>query len=428
MAKDRPRPTVLTRKHVARLERERRQMLIIRYTTIAILLATALILGYGYLDINYLQQRQPVAKVNDTVITTAYWQARVRLERRQSIVRYMQYLQYMQYLGIDLSTQLAEIQNDLNNPLQHGQSVLDRLIEETLIQQEAERRGISVREEEIDEAIQASFGFFPNGTPTPIPTPTEVIFPPLSPETLALVTLTPTPSPFPVSTPGPTATATPPATATAAATPGPTATASPTATPYTLEGYLSDYEEVVQSLAEEGISEADYRAIVAAGIYRTKLFEALTADQPHVEEQVWARHILVADEQTAHAARERLLAGEDFAALAAELSQDPGSASQGGDLGWQRRGFFVESFAEAAFALEIGEISEPVQSEFGFHIIQVLGRQTRPLTAEQYEGARQRTFQKWLEGAKEEAVIEIFDYWMERVPLEPTTPPELRLQ
>ena len=73
----------------------------------------------------------------------------------------------------------------------------------------------------------------------------------------------------------------------------------------------------------------------------------------------------------AEAVLERIRAGEDFAALAKEFSQDPGSASQGGDLGFFGRGTMVTAFEEVAFGLKVGEVSDLVQSKFGFHIIRV---------------------------------------------------------
>ena len=96
-----------------------------------------------------------------------------------------------------------------------------------------------------------------------------------------------------------------------------------------------------------------------------------------------ARHILLSLDPGADAAtadsvmefagglRERILAGEDFAALAGELSQDPGTATQGGDLGSFRRGQMVPAFDSAAFALAPGEVSGPVRTGFGVHILRV---------------------------------------------------------
>jgi len=101
-------------------------------------------------------------------------------------------------------------------------------------------------------------------------------------------------------------------------------------------------------------------------------------DQP---EQVRARHILlqVNAERSAEEARrllqeakQRVASGEDFAALAAELSEDPGSKTSGGDLGFFGRGAMVEAFETAAFSTPAGQMTEPVETDFGFHLIEVL--------------------------------------------------------
>ena len=100
-----------------------------------------------------------------------------------------------------------------------------------------------------------------------------------------------------------------------------------------------------------------------------------TKEDYAVEEARRISHILVATAEgalaEAQALRERLLAGEDFAALAEEASADPGSAGSGGDLGFNTRGAFVPEFEAAAFALPVDEVSEPVQTEFGYHLIKV---------------------------------------------------------
>ncbi|MFM9975164.1 MAG: peptidylprolyl isomerase [Beijerinckiaceae bacterium] len=88
-------------------------------------------------------------------------------------------------------------------------------------------------------------------------------------------------------------------------------------------------------------------------------------------QEVKARHILVEKEEEAKAALERLKKGEDFAKLAGELSKDPGSGKEGGDLGWFEKERMVPEFAEAAFKLEKGGVSEIVKTQFGFHIIKV---------------------------------------------------------
>ncbi|MDF1511214.1 peptidylprolyl isomerase [Robertmurraya sp. DFI.2.37] len=93
--------------------------------------------------------------------------------------------------------------------------------------------------------------------------------------------------------------------------------------------------------------------------------------------QIKARHILVEDEDTAKEVKAKLDDGGDFAELAKEYSQDPGSAEEGGELGWFGSGMMVQPFEEAAYALEVNEISEPVKSDHGFHIIQVTEKEEK---------------------------------------------------
>lgn len=89
-----------------------------------------------------------------------------------------------------------------------------------------------------------------------------------------------------------------------------------------------------------------------------------------VEDEVKARHILVATEDEAKAVLEQLRKGGDFAAIAKEKSTDKASGAQGGDLGWFKKGDMVKEFAEAAFALKPGETSAAaVRTQFGFHVI-----------------------------------------------------------
>lgn len=108
-----------------------------------------------------------------------------------------------------------------------------------------------------------------------------------------------------------------------------------------------------------------------------KLYEETLKSLPP-EEEVNARHILVEDEAQAKAVAERLKKGEDFAKVAAEISKDPGSGKEGGSLGWFSKERMVPEFAEAAFKLEKGQVSEPVKSQFGWHIIRLEDRRTKP--------------------------------------------------
>lgn len=109
-----------------------------------------------------------------------------------------------------------------------------------------------------------------------------------------------------------------------------------------------------------------------------KLFDDTTKAMAP-EEEAHARHILVEDEAQAKAVAARLKKGEDFAKVANELSKDPGSGKDGGDLGWFTKDRMVPEFAEAAFKLKKGEVSEPVKSQFGWHVIKLEDKRSKPL-------------------------------------------------
>ena len=97
------------------------------------------------------------------------------------------------------------------------------------------------------------------------------------------------------------------------------------------------------------------------------------------EEEVHARHILVETEEEAKEVRAELAKGADFAELAKSKSKDPGAAAEGGDLGFFSKDQMVPEFADAAFKLNKGELSEPVKSSFGWHVIKVEDKRTRPI-------------------------------------------------
>ncbi|MEZ4682127.1 MAG: peptidylprolyl isomerase [Caldilineaceae bacterium] len=105
--------------------------------------------------------------------------------------------------------------------------------------------------------------------------------------------------------------------------------------------------------------------------------------------------------------RQRILAGEDFATLAEQYSDDTGSGANGGDLGWFGHGAMVSQFDEAAFNLEIGEISEPIKTQFGYHIIEVLEKdENRPKDESTLTQERNQAFDQWLQEKKATMDIE----------------------
>ena len=111
-----------------------------------------------------------------------------------------------------------------------------------------------------------------------------------------------------------------------------------------------------------------------------KIYDKKVGDIKPVEE-VRALHILVAKKEEADDLVAKLKAGGDFAALAKEKSTDTGSGAQGGDLGYFAKGQMVKPFEDAAWALKANEVSAPVQSQFGWHVIKMLDKRNKPAPA-----------------------------------------------
>ncbi len=154
-------------------------------------------------------------------------------------------------------------------------------------------------------------------------------------------------------------------------------------------------------------------------LMQDKVEAKLSADLPTSEDMVWARHILVETEEEAWDVLARFDAGEEFADLAIELSTDTGSAASGGDLGWFTYDSMVPEFSEAAFAAEVGTVTEPVQSDYGWHVIQVIAHEDHPYSSTQRSNALSEAFTAWLD-----KYAENLDIWMEEditdiTPVEP---------
>ncbi|MEJ5203196.1 MAG: peptidylprolyl isomerase [Anaerolineales bacterium] len=424
-------PKVVTKKHLARLEQERikRRYLIIGSIVIAVLVVGVIL--FGILDQTVLKSRKPVAKVGDQIITVADLQKQVYYYRWNLIKNYEYTYQMYQFFGNDptfsaqIQSQLEQISSQLSaeNATVLGSTALEQLIDAKIIEREAKARGITITDEEIEKSMQEAFGFYANGTPTPAPTSTTFATSTLSPLQLTLIPPTATLPPTPTLEASPTMTAEP--TATPTIDPSlPTNTPEPTSTPYTLEGYKNRVAEYIGELKELGFSESDLREIFRRELLKNKVYEAITADIQPKQEQVWARHILVDDEGTAKALLDRIKKGEDWGKLAAEYSTDTSNKDKGGDLGWFGRGMMVKEFEDTAFQLEVGQISQPVKTQFGWHLIQLLGKDVRPLSQSQLQNLKDQKFDEWLQTQRDGEDIERYDLWETVIPTEPTFVPQ----
>jgi len=424
---NRQKQKIITKKHLARVEREKRQKRILTYGSIAVVVLVLLLIGFGFLEENVLKYQKAIITVGDEKVTLKQFQDRAKFERLQLVNQYLKTYQYWTTIEDEntrniFANNLKQLEFELD-PTVYGQNVINKMADELVIIQEAKKRGITVTKKDVDLRLKAEFGYFPEGSPTPKATfdanPTST----LSPTQIAIL------SPMPET--GETVTETLPATPTNTAQPtlsepAQSPTPLPTATTYTESAFQENLETALNNLESQvGIGEEFLREYFRIELYKQRLRDEITKDVPREEEQVWARHILVSDEETAREILDKLANGEDFKDLAKEYSIDTSSAGRGGDIGWFSKGRMDEAFEKAAFSLDVGEISEPIQSSFGWHIIQVLGHEMRPLSEYRYELKRNEVFEEWLSKVRENAEVIINDEWKSYVPTEPTIEPNM---
>jgi len=150
------------------------------------------------------------------------------------------------------------------------------------------------------------------------------------------------------------------------------------------------FEERMQYWRRRALRDAFFDRSVRASVKDAdaKAFYDREVGASKAEEEVRARHILVDNKDKAREIFEKLAHGADFAQLAKEHSKDPGSKDQGGELGFFARGQMVPQFEEAAFKLRKGEVSEPFQTQFGWHVVRVDERRQR--AAPPFEAVKDR--------------------------------------
>jgi parvulin-like peptidyl-prolyl isomerase len=394
-----------TRKHRARAERERIQRRWIVTGTIITVVIVVGLLAYGLYDSRYVQPRIVIAEVNGNTITKGEFQARVRLMQRQLLAQLNSYVQMESFFASDPNTlsQIRSLQSQIQAQLSNvellGQQVIEQLITDELIKQAAQERGIEVTQVEIEKRIEEDFGYFADGTPTPLPTFTP--FPSVTPDVTAtaVAALTATPGPSPTN--------------------APTRTPQPTPTAYTFDAFEDEYKQFMDSLSDFRIKESDYLAFVEATLYREKLQEAYEPDVPAEQEQVLVNHILVPDLETGEEVLEQVEQGEAWSDLVTEYSQDFATVENDGLIGWRTLAELLTTYGQAgvaAFGSPPGEISGPFQSEFGWHLFRVEERDERPLSEEAFALAKEQAYTTFLNNLRAEADTTINENWVEHLP------------
>ena len=417
------RPPVRKRR-VPRREIEARRQRMVRWgVAIAGIVVLVLVVGGALYD-NVIKPNQTVATIGaETISRQEYWKWRANNLYEQA----QQYQDFAQFVGPDQQNQYVTFaqQTLAQVPEVWGSTDVDPTALQTMIEgriflQGLDDLGLEVTPEEAETFALNRFA--PPGAPLIPPSPT----PTFTAERAAMATSTAqallaTPLATPVAGTPAIATpvmtlATPLAATPDSGTPGATPLAAvptvPAATPNPAEARATAEAGFEQFAADffavAHLSRDDYERLVAApALARQKVTDALAAEIGQGAPQVRASHILLPTEQAADAARARVVeGGEPFAAVAAEVSTDESTAGNGGDLGWFTREEMVAPFAETAFSLEPGAISEPVESEFGWHVIQVEEFDPdRPLTESQINRLRQDVVERWLEEQRDALAI-----------------------
>jgi len=327
------------RRHASRRKHEREVQRRIYIGLGVVLALVALLIAVGVINEYVLKPNKPVAVVNGDKISQDAFKRRLRFEQDNLVSQIDQYLKFgEQFANGGPNPFISTIQpmyNQLADPEQFAYTVLDKMIEETVVQQLAPQYDATVTPEEVQTEIERQFGYDREAEQTDA---------------------------------------------------GSSDTMTNTAQTITEDEFQQRYDEYIQNLADKGsLNEEEFRDLFATFLMKDKLAQNAPLEFDTTEEAVKARYILIKPEpevplvkREADAlkqitdARKRIVDdGEDFAEVAKEVSEDPGSAPNGGDLGCFGKGQMVPEFEEAAFSLEKGEVSQPIKTDFGYHLIQV---------------------------------------------------------
>jgi parvulin-like peptidyl-prolyl isomerase len=425
-------------------------------------IATGLIvvvLSAGLINEYFIKPRHVLATVEGTDIRRRdYWKVR-SVDLINQISLYQQYAQFsdasqsQQYLS--LAQQAADELDGLWGSTGTDDSTLEKMIDDQVYLKSLDDFGITITDQDVQDYIDQQFE--PSNAPIFTPTPSPTLIPERAawatqtaqaelspspgegtpeatpvggtPESASPAAGTPSGSPeatpqaaksSPTGVPSPIASPTNSAALKGSPEASPLASpeGSPEATPIesptpnqeqarqTAEAGFNDYKDVV--FGESHMSQGDYeRLIVRPAIARQRIGETLQAPIGQTAEQVHAAHILVDTKDLADQIYQEVTAPDaDFGQIAEQQSTDTSTAPNGGDLGWFTRGEMVKPFEDAAFSLQPGEISQPVNTQFGWHIIKVIDhQQDRAMTDDQISKLKDSTVQNWLDGKKAELDI-----------------------
>lgn len=414
-----------SRKEILRAQKQEEQVRVLRIAAIIIGLIIFLVIIVAIVNEMILVPNRSVASVNGESVTLSDWQNRVEFERAQRIRTLEDQLEtFNNDIGLvqQFSGQaIVELVSENAEAL--GEAVLDRVIEEEIMRQEAEERGLLPTEAEIDDRIAESFNYFGGDSPTPLPEPTD--------------TVEPTPSLTPIPAEGEEAPADVPTTE-----PPPTSEPPPTPTPVSEASFQQEFSDLLAEFNDLGVSENTYRSVVESSIIMERLMDALADEEELPREDLHASifFLVFGDEAEAN---QTLADIEDSGFLPvwnAIRSQPPEPTEEGGitttasEILWRTRDDYAASFgdeaAQAIFDQSLDTASEvfTITGTDGqplYIIFQVSGREMRELSQAEYEARKQALLEEFLSERFSDNV-EISELWRRRVPTSPILDPKFR--
>ncbi len=416
-----------SRKDILRARRHAEQMRQVRIAVAAVIGLLVLIAVVGVVNEFFLVPNRAVATVNDEKITLQQWQDRVTLERAQRVIFLEnQYEAFEENVGI-IQQFAGQTIVELQDAELLAQSVLDTMVEETIIRQEAEARGIVVTDAEVEETIGGFFAYYGGESPTPLPS--------------ATATVMPTPSLTPI----PTAVITEvvPVESLPMPTTGPTSTPPPTATPVTQEAFQEQFNELLTEYRRYNVKEQVYREAVRASLYRERLQDVLGIEN---EVDTQAEHVSLfvlrlATETDANEAL-ALIAQDGFLTVWNVVRSTPTDAAAAfsealaTEYLWQTQDTLASLLgsetAAAAFSLATDEPSGVLTQtdESGtsqYYLIQVSGRERRDLPESTVE-TEKASLLTALVNARLGEGVQITEFWRTRVPKRPLLDPKFLVQ
>lgn len=424
-----------TTRYVSRRERENfhRRLVIIGIIVAAVILVAILATGAVYQYI-YLPN-ETLASVNGVKINKEdYW----KMRKYELITQIQQYSQIASLMSGDQATQYQQLAQQAQTELGTvksdpvNSSTVQTMVDNILTVNNASKAGVTITSADVDAFMKDFYSPVPSASPTP----TLGANPTAEAWASATAKANPTPTTAPTPTPAPTKSATPAAstksgtpqaaaaTPKASASPSATATPAPTPTPNAVQAQAtaSATQKLFKSnvLNKADMSESDFKRLVAKPeVAQQKVTYALQKQVRTSGEQIHAAHIVVKTKDAANVIEQQLKDGQDFAKLAKEKSADATTAVNGGDLGWFPKGVNTDAFDNVAFSLKVGQVSQPLQTSYGWDIIKVLGKQQdRPLDLKTLQALRGKVFQNWLDQIKKSANVS----WNVAQPTATTTP------